>query len=100
MSWTESRLDEVCHLITDGKHGDCVNQEQSGYYFISAKDVFDWNIRYENARQITKEDFDDTHRRTQLEPMILLWLVQGLVLEGWQLCKIMSIHLELHFKKA
>ena len=32
MSWTESRLDEVCHLITDGKHADCVNQEQSGYY--------------------------------------------------------------------
>ncbi|WP_400199403.1 restriction endonuclease subunit S [Methanobrevibacter smithii] len=53
--------------ITDGKHGDCENQENSGYYFVSVKDIDDGEINYSNARQITKFDFKDTNRRTKLE---------------------------------
>ena len=53
--------------ITDGKHGDCENQENSGYYFVSVKDIDDDEINYSNARQITKFDFEDTDRRTKLE---------------------------------
>ena len=53
--------------ITDGKHGDCENEENSGYYFISCKDIFDGQINYKNARQITKADFEETHKRTMLE---------------------------------
>lgn len=26
-------LQELCLNITDGKHGDCENEENSGYYF-------------------------------------------------------------------
>ena len=62
-----SILGEVCLKITDGKHGDCINQAGSGYYFISVKDVFDGKINYENARQIDEDDFLETHRRTNLE---------------------------------
>ncbi len=61
------KLGDVCVQITDGKHGDCVNENNSGYFFISSKDVFDGAIHYENARQITKADFLDTHKRTRLE---------------------------------
>src|SRR4051812_21159799 len=64
--WKEYKLGDVCSLITDGKHGDCRNEENSGYFFISAKDVKDGKIYYENARQITKADFEETHRRTNL----------------------------------
>ena len=53
--------------ITDGKHGDCENQENSGYYFVSVKDIDDGIIDYSNARQITKSDFEDTDKRTKLE---------------------------------
>ena len=60
-------LQEITHLVTDGKHGDCQNEEESGYYFISCKDVKDGWVDYSGARQITKEDFLDTHRRTQLQ---------------------------------
>lgn len=59
-------LGDICSMITDGKHGDCQNETNSGYYFISAKDVFDGNIHYENARQITYQCFLETHRRTDL----------------------------------
>lgn len=60
-------LQELCLNITDGKHGDCENEENSGYYFISCKDIFDGQINYKNARQITKADFQETHKRTMLE---------------------------------
>ena len=60
-------LQELCLNITDGKHGDCENEENSGYYFIGCKDIFDGQINYKNARQITKADFEETHKRTMLE---------------------------------
>ncbi|NOR16866.1 hypothetical protein GQ543_04045, partial [candidate division WOR-3 bacterium] len=66
--WEEKKLGDVCSLITDGKHGDCKNEENSGYYFLSAKDVKNNTLEYENARQITKADFEETHRRTDLKP--------------------------------
>lgn len=74
---TTTTLQNVCHLITDGKHGDCEPEENSGYYFLSAKDVRDGKLVYENSRQITKEDFLQTHRRTQLQPLDILIVSTG-----------------------
>lgn len=65
--WEEKTLGEVCSLITDGKHGDCENEENSGYYFLSAKDVRNGTLLFDNARQITKIGFEETHRRTNLK---------------------------------
>jgi type I restriction enzyme S subunit len=66
--WVERQLKDVCVQITDGKHGDCRNEDDSGYFFLSAKDVKQNRLNYENARQVVKEDFEETHRRTRLEP--------------------------------
>jgi type I restriction enzyme, S subunit len=66
--WEYKQLGDVTYLITDGKHGDCVNENSSGFYFLSAKDVKNGTLNYENARQITKVDFEETHRRTNLQP--------------------------------
>lgn len=66
--WVEKTLGEVCSLITDGKHGDCENEAGSGYYFLSAKDVRNGTLLFENARQITKCGFEETHKRTNLKP--------------------------------
>jgi type I restriction enzyme S subunit len=60
-------LNDICHKITDGKHGDCQDEEDSGYYFISCKDVKEGLINYYDARQITEKDFLETHNRTQLQ---------------------------------
>jgi type I restriction enzyme, S subunit len=65
--WSEGFISDICSNITDGKHGDCVNEENSGYYFLSAKDIKNGILNYSDARQITKEDFEETHRRTNLE---------------------------------
>jgi type I restriction enzyme, S subunit len=73
------RLEEVCAHITDGKHGDCENKTDSGFYFLSCKDVSDGAIHYEDARQITEADFRDTHRRTKLEPWDILITNSGTI---------------------
>jgi type I restriction enzyme S subunit len=65
--WTEKTLGDVCLQITDGKHGDCDDQDDSGFYFLSAKDIRSGTLNWEGARQIKKRDFEETHRRTNLE---------------------------------
>jgi len=66
--WKWVRLGEITTLITDGKHGDSIDQSDSGYFFLSAKDIQNEQLIYENARQIIKEDFLEIHKRTNLEP--------------------------------
>lgn len=63
----EKTLAELTLNITDGKHGDCRSKDDSGFYFISCKDIREGQIHYENARQIIEEDFWDAHKRTRLE---------------------------------
>jgi len=74
-----NHLQDICHLITDGKHGDCQNEEGSGYYFVSCKDVKDGWLDHSDARQITESDFVDTHRRTQLQPNDILITNSGTI---------------------
>ena len=65
--WKTKSLKDLTLQITDGKHGDCQNQNASGYFFISCKDIYGGKINYDNARQITHNDYLDTHKRTRLE---------------------------------
>ena len=77
--WSKIMLGDLCSLITDGKHGDCEDQANSGFYFLSVKDVVNNRLVYENARQITKRDFSETHRRTNLEPGDVLFTNTGTI---------------------
>ena len=75
--WQVQNLGELTTKITDGKHGDCEDEIGSGYYFISAKDVNYGIINYENARQINKKEFDEVHRRTDLQAGDLVMVNTG-----------------------
>ena len=75
----EKTLAELTLNITDGKHGDCRGKDDSGFYFISCKDVRDGQIHYEDARQIIEEDFWDTHKRTRLAPDDILVTNSGTI---------------------
>jgi len=68
IDWKSEKLEDICAQITDGKHGDCQDEPNSGFYFLSCKDVANGKLNYEGARQITEADFLDTHRRTKLAP--------------------------------
>lgn len=65
--YSKKKLGDITSLITDGKHGNCKDEPNSGYYFLSAKDVRH-TLMYDNAREINKKEFDETHRRTDLNP--------------------------------
>lgn len=72
-------LREITLNITDGKHGDCEPAENSGYYFVSCKDVNNGTIDYANARQISERAFLETHKRTQIEPNDILITNSGTI---------------------
>lgn len=60
-------LKEVCHKITDGKHGGCKQEDNSGYYYVGAREIYDGKIHYDTAPQITYDDFSKDYRRCNLE---------------------------------
>jgi type I restriction enzyme, S subunit len=72
-------LQDICLLITDGKHGDCQDEDGSGFYFVSCKDVRNGSIDYSGARQITEADYLDTHRRTQFKSNDILITNSGTI---------------------
>ncbi|MBK8625823.1 MAG: restriction endonuclease subunit S [Saprospiraceae bacterium] len=72
-------IGDLCTLVTDGKHGDCQNEIDSGYYFVSVKDLINGDIFYNNVRQITKKDFEETHKRTDLKPGDILLTSSGTI---------------------
>jgi type I restriction enzyme S subunit len=78
-NWEEKSIGDLCSLITDGKHGDCQNEINSGYYFVSVKDLINGDIFYSNVRQITKKDFEETHKRTDLNPGDILITSSGTI---------------------
>ena len=67
-NWISVSIDSVSSLVTDGKHGNSEDDPNSGYYFLSAKDIKDGKLVYENARQITIKDFTETNKRLDLHP--------------------------------
>lgn len=60
-------LGKITLSIFDGKHGDCEDMTGSGCYFISVKDLKEYEIDYTNAREITPYDFQKNYTRTNLE---------------------------------
>ena len=60
-------LKEVCHKITDGKHGGCEQEADSGYYYVGAREIYDGAIHYDTAPQITYADFAKDYRRCNIE---------------------------------
>ena len=74
-------LNKVCLNITDGIHGDCEAAENnsSGYYFISSKDIEHETINYVSARQITKRAYEKADLRTMLEENDILYTNSGTI---------------------
>lgn len=61
------KLSDITLQIYDGKHGGCSKQPNSGFYFISVKDIDGLVLKYENAMQIPEDEFNEIFSRTSLE---------------------------------
>lgn len=64
---SKCKLSEITLQIYDGKHGGCTKQPNSGYYFISVKDIDGLVLNYDNAMQIPEDEFNEIYSRTNLE---------------------------------
>lgn len=93
-------LNDLCSLITDGKHGDCEDQNNSGYYFLSAKDLRNNTLIFENSRQITKKDFEETHRRTNLKPGDICMINTGATIGRMSIAPDKSTTISSTFQKS
>lgn len=60
-------LKYACRKITDGKHGGCEQEYNSGYYYVGAREIYDGEIHYDTASQIVRGDFEKDYRRCNLE---------------------------------
>ena len=60
-------LKYACRKITDGKHGGCEQEYNSGYYYVGAREIYDGEIHYGTAPQIVRGDFEKDYRRCNLE---------------------------------
>lgn len=60
------QLGKLCVKITDGKHGGCTLQANTGYYFVGAREVYDDEIHYESAPQIPETEFLKDYKRCDL----------------------------------
>ena len=98
--WKCDELKNVTLKITDGKHGDCENEESSGYYFISAKDINDRKINTENSRQITKKDFNETNKRTMLKAGDIVIVNTGATIGKTAIATTEDVSKNLTFQKS
>lgn len=73
--WQIVSLSKVAHKVTDGSHNP-PQGKSFGIPMISAKDVYNNSVSFENPRYISDDDFDIENKRTQIKPGdILLTIV-------------------------
>ena len=66
-NYNKSTLGELCYKITDGKHGGCSLIQGSNRYFLGAMEIYDDKVHYENAPEISVDDFEKDYRRCNVE---------------------------------
>ena len=60
-------LKELCSKITDGKHGGCIQESGTQRYFVGAREIYDDEVHYDTAPEISIADFEKDYKRCNLE---------------------------------
>lgn len=64
--WKWVKLEEVCEKIVDGSHNP-PRSIDSGKPMLSAKDIFNNKINFDNPRWVSEEEFQRENRRTEIK---------------------------------
>lgn len=76
--WFETTLKEVVSKIVDGSHNPPAKQS-AGLPMLSARNIANNKISFENYRFITKSDFDREAERTKMSPGDVLLTIVGTI---------------------
>ena len=77
--WKWVKLGDVCRKITDGSHNPPKGVEKSNYLMLSAKNVLNGLITYENARYLKADDFASENKRTDIQVGDVLLTIVGTI---------------------
>jgi type I restriction enzyme S subunit len=76
--WTSAPLRDLCFRIVDGSHNPPRAVEQ-GVYMLSARNIAQRKINFEEYRFISKSDFAIENERTQVQPGDVLLTIVGAI---------------------
>ncbi|MBR3382017.1 MAG: restriction endonuclease subunit S [Clostridia bacterium] len=74
--YPEYKLKELCSKITDGTHK-TPNYQDSGIIFISAKNIIDGKLSFDDVKYITTEEYKEIQKRCMTEPGDVLMAKSG-----------------------
>lgn len=61
------KLEDLCEKITDGKHGGCSFEDNTGFYFVGAREIYNDEVHYCGAPQIPESEFIKDYMRCDLQ---------------------------------
>lgn len=74
--WTQARLSEVCSKIVDGSHNP-PKATDSGFPMLSARNIHDRRVNFDDFRLISEGDFSNEHARTNVKAGDVLLTIVG-----------------------
>ena len=78
--WEEKTLVDICSLIKDGTHGTHQDDPNGDYFLLSAKNVLNGRVIYDNNdRKISRSEFDSIYKNYNLQKNDLLLSVVGTI---------------------
>lgn len=77
-NWKTDKLVNLCLMITDGSHAPPKAREE-GFLMISAKNVNNSKISFENPRLLSKDDFEKENKRTNIQSGDVLLTIVGTI---------------------
>jgi type I restriction enzyme, S subunit len=79
-AWEEKRLGEVVCFLKDGTHGTHENCENSDYYLLSAKNINNGRVTFDDTdRKISYDEFQSIYKNYALEKNDILLTVVGTI---------------------
>lgn len=94
------KLQNVTKFLTDGKHGDCEDEDNSGYYFVSAKCINNGKIDLAQARQIKYDDYKEVNKRVKINVGDLLIVNTGATIGKMAIIRDESISKTITLQKS
>ena len=76
--WTQTRLSEVCSKIVDGSHNP-PKATHSGFPMLSARNIQDRRVNFDDFRFINEGDFSNEHARTNVQAGDVLLTIVGTI---------------------
>ena len=77
-NWKEKKLKNICSLIKDGTHGTHKDDSNGQFFLLSAKNVFNGKVLYDNNdRKISQDEFSSIYKNYTLEKNDILLSIVG-----------------------